>query len=405
MVYQSLLFNQEPLTVSELTTHVRELLETDELLANVQVTGEISNLSRPSSGHWYFTLKDAGAQVRCVMWRSQAVRVHFTPSSGDAVIASGRIGVYERDGAYQLYVDTLTGAGTGDLYAEFERLKRKLEAEGLFDATRKRPCPPYPHVIGVVTSPTGAAIQDIQNVLRRRYPIVQVLLAPTQVQGEDAPKQIIQALRALDETGVCDVILVARGGGSLEELWAFNDEQVVRAVAATRVPVVSGVGHETDFTLCDFAADMRAPTPSAAAEMITPDVADLRQNLDGLTAQLGAAMQDQVGTLRTGLESLRHALRLAGPLSQVLNGKQRVGEWKVRLTNAMLVHLELQRAQMRGLNGRLNAVSPLSTLARGYAIVQRERDDFIVRSVQNVSPGDGLSIRVTDGIFRAEVPK
>jgi exodeoxyribonuclease VII large subunit len=403
MMFQSMLFNQEPLTVSSLTAHVKALLEADELLADLQVTGEISNVSRPTSGHLYFTLKDAGAQVKCVMWRSSVARMRYTPRNGDAVVARGRIGVYERDGAYQLYVDAMTTAGTGDLYAEFERLKQALEAEGLFDVARKRQLPEYPRVLGVVTSPTGAAFQDILNVLKRRCPMVQVILAPTLVQGEEAPEQITRAIQALDASGECDVILVARGGGSLEELWAFNDERVVRAVVACRVPVVSGVGHETDFTLCDFAADVRAPTPSAAAEIITPDVAELRQNVDALLQVLDQTLLDQVEENRVALESLRRALRLASPRNQVLIARQRVTDWQLRLTSAFLGRLELQRAQLRGLNGRLEAISPLSTLARGYAIVRRERDDALVRSVQDVQPGDHLRVRVSDGEFGATV--
>jgi exodeoxyribonuclease VII large subunit len=402
-MFQSILFDQEPLTVSALTAHVRALLETDELLADLRVTGEIGNLSRPSSGHLYFTLKDAGAQVRCVMWRSQVVRLRFSPRSGDAVVARGRVGVYERDGTYQLYVDTLTTAGTGDLYAEFERLKHALEAEGLFDQARKRSLPRYPRVLGVVTSPTGAAFQDILNVLKRRCAMVRVILAPTLVQGEEAPEQIVRAIRALDESGECDVILVARGGGSLEELWAFNDERVVRAVVASRVPVVSGVGHETDFTLCDFAADVRAPTPSAAAEIITPDVVELRQDLDALTAQLDAFLQDQVDEARTGLEALTRALRLVSPRTQVVNARQHVTENHARITGALLSRLELEQARVRGLAGRLNAISPLSTLARGYAIVRRAHDGYVVRSVNDVQPTDELFIRVSDGEFPSRV--
>ena len=402
-MFQSMLFSQEPLTVSALTTHVKALLETDELLADLRVTGEIGNLSRPTSGHLYFTLKDAGAQVKCVMWRSSVARMRFVPRSGDAVVARGRIGVYERDGAYQLYVDSMTTAGLGDLFAEFERLKQALEAEGLFATERKRALPKFPRVLGVVTSPTGAAFQDILNVLKRRCAMIRVILAPTLVQGEDAPNQIVRAIQALNATGECDVILVARGGGSLEELWAFNDERVVRAVVASSVPVVSGVGHETDFTLCDFAADLRAPTPSAAAEIITPDVADLRQNVDVLLATLDQALLDQVDESRAALESLRRALRLSSPRIQVINARQRVSEWQTRLTGALVGRLELQREQLRGLNGRLEAVSPLSTLARGYAIVRREKDGQVVRSVNEVQPGDGLRIRVSDGEFAATV--
>jgi exodeoxyribonuclease VII large subunit len=350
----------------------------------------------------YFTLKDAYAQVKCVMWKSAVIRLRYTPRAGDNVIVRGHVSVYERDGAYQLYADSIVQEGTGDLFAEFERLKAALEGEGLFAPERKRPLPAFPRVLGVVTSPTGAAFQDILNVLGRRFAMVQVLLAPVKVQGDDAPEQIVRAIQALNDYGECDVILVARGGGSLEELWAFNDERVVRAVAASRVPVVSGVGHEIDFTLTDFAADVRAPTPSAAAEIITPDVEELRQNLDGLNARLQQCVLGEIDEARNRLEAMQRALRMLSPLNQVSHAKERVGEWQARMDAAVLLRLELQREQVRGLRGRLDAISPLATLARGYAIVLRKRDGVVVRSVNDVETGDELIIRVPDGEFDAQ---
>jgi exodeoxyribonuclease VII large subunit len=376
---------------------VKALLEDDVELADLRIMGEIGNIARPASGHLYFTLKDASAQVKCVMWRSSAIRLRYSPSSGDRVIARGHISVYERDGAYQLYVDSLTQDGTGDLFAEFERLKQALDVEGLFAPERKRPLPEFPRVLGLVTSPSGAALQDILNVLGRRCAMVQVILAPTLVQGEDAPEQIVRAIQALDDCGECDVILVARGGGSMEELWAFNDERVVRAVVASRVPVVSGVGHEIDFTLTDFAADLRAPTPSAAAELITPDVEELRQHLDTLSARLNQHVLDEIDAARDRLDSLRRALRIVSPLTQVLRAREQIGQLQARMNAALLARLELQRAQVRGLGGRLEAISPLNTLARGYAIVWRKRDGAVVRSVNDVQPGEELGIRVQDG--------
>jgi exodeoxyribonuclease VII large subunit len=401
-MFQSLLFSSEPLTVSALTTHVKALLETDDVLADVRVTGEVSNVARPASGHLYFTLKDSTAQIKCVMWKSQVVRMHHLPRQGDAVTVRGRVSVYERDGAYQLYADSLAPVGTGDLHSEFERLKAALEAEGLFDSSRKRALPAFPHVVGLVTSPMGAALQDILNVLRRRCALIEVVLAPTLVQGGEAPGQIVRALQALNELDELDVILVARGGGSLEELWAFNDERVVRAVAESRVPVVSGVGHEIDFTLTDFAADMRAPTPSAAAELVSPDVSDLRQSVDALTQGLRQAVLDQLQQARDTLDTQRRALRMVSPLAQVLRARERVHDRRARLDTALLGLLELQHAQVRGLAGRLNNVGPQSTLARGYAIVQRQRDGAVVRSVQDVQLGDELTIRVSDGEFHAQ---
>lgn len=401
-MFQSVLFTNEPLSVSEVTERVKALLESDEELADVRVAGEISNLSRPASGHVYFTLKDAGAQIRCVMWRSAAVRLRRLPANGDAVIARGHISVYERDGQYQLYVDSLAAAGLGDLYQEFERLKAKLEAEGLFDAARKRPLPAFPRVLGVVTSPTGAAFQDILNVLRRRFPLIEVVLAPALVQGDEAPPQIAQAIQTLNDPALrCDVILVARGGGSLEELWAFNDERVARAIAGSRVPVVSGVGHEVDFTLADFAADVRAPTPSAAAEIITPDIVELRQSVDALSAELNEAMQARIDAARADLETLRRALRMLSPLGQLTRSREQVQALRARLDAAVTSRLGLWRAQLDGLRGRLQAVGPEATLARGYAIVQRDRDGAVVRSAGDVAAGDALTVRVADGAFGA----
>ena len=405
-MFQSILFTNEPLTVTEITARVKALLEEDADLANVRVSGEVSNLARPPSGHLYFTLKDAGAQLKCVMWRSSVARLRQAPANGDAVVAHGRIGVYERDGAYQLYVDSLVSSGVGDLYLEFERLKAGLEAEGLFDPARKRALPSFPRLLGVVTSPTGAAFQDIQNVLRRRYPLVEVVLAPTLVQGEEAPGQIVAAIQALNREppgSAVDVILVARGGGSLEELWAFNDERVVRAIAASRAPVVTGVGHETDFTLADFAADVRAPTPSAAAEIITPDVAELRQTVDALAAELTQTMEDHIAAARSELDALRRAMRALSPVSQIARAQERAADLQARLESAFAARLDLWREQVHGLRGRLDAVGPQATLERGYAIVRRKRDGAVVRSTRDAAPGDALAVRVADGEFGATV--
>jgi exodeoxyribonuclease VII large subunit len=405
--FQSILQPDEPLSVSEVTARVKDLLESDDELADLRVAGEISNLSRPASGHLYFTLKDATSQIKCAMWRSSVVRLRgYAPQNGDAVIARGRIGVYERDGVYQLYVEALARQGAGDLYAEFERLKLKLQAEGLFDPERKRELPAFPRVLGVVTSPTAAAFQDILNVLRRRFPLIEVVLSPTLVQGEDAPQQIVRAIERLNAQGACDVILVARGGGSIEELWAFNDEHVARAIAASRLPVVSGVGHEIDFTLADFAADVRAPTPSAAAEIITPDINDLRLQVDGMSAVLDAAAQSRIADARRELELARRALRLLSPVSQVLLRREQVVELRARLEAASVRALSVARLRLDGLQAKLAALGPEATLARGYAIVQRagERANGpVVRSVRDVKTGEAISVRVTDGTFGAEV--
>ncbi|MBO9344219.1 MAG: exodeoxyribonuclease VII large subunit [Chloroflexi bacterium] len=399
--FQSLLRTPEPLSVSEVTARVKEVIACDDLLADVRVAGEVSNLSRPASGHLYFTLKDEGAQLRCVMWRSYAARLSRLPRNGDAVIARGRIDVYERDGVYQLYVEALVGQGIGDLNAEFERLKQKLQAEGLFDAARKRPLPRFPRALGIVTSPTGAALQDILNVLRRRYPLLEVYLSPTLVQGEDAPEQIVRAIQRLNDAGCCDVILVARGGGSLEELWAFNDERVVRAIAASPTPVVSGIGHEIDYTLADFAADVRAPTPSAAAEIITPDINDLRLQVDAMSLTLTETMRTRLTRARASLSTLQRALRLLSPFNQLARQRERLDEARTRLAAALAHRLAVLRLRLDGLRARLEGVGPLATLARGYAIV-RDADGRIVRSVRAVQRGARLQITVADGSFDAQ---
>jgi len=396
----------EPYTVSQLTGTIRRLIESEPELGDLWVEGEVSNFSRASSGHCYFTLKDAGSQISCVMWRKVARAQSYLPTGGDLVLAHGRVGVYEASGRYQLYVDQLQPAGVGDLYRQFELLKARLEAEGLFAPERKRPLPRFPRRIGVVTSPAAAALRDIINVLSRRYPLAEVLLAPTPVQGDAAPPQIVAAIEALNERkgadGV-DVIIVARGGGSLEELWAFNDERVARAVAASRIPVLCGVGHETDFSLADFAADVRAPTPSAAAELVAPDRAELRAHVAGLAATQVAALQGNIEQRRWRLAEQMRALKHLSPAVQLAQARQRVDDLLARAEAAVRYNLVLRRERLGALTGRLAGVSPLGTLERGYAIVRHRETGAVVRLVAQVAQGDTLGIRVADGEFEAEV--
>ncbi len=388
-----------PFTVSQLVGRIRVVLEADPALADAWVEGEISNWSRASSGHCYFTLKDAGAELRCVMWKNAALALRFRPADGNQVLAHGRLGVYEQRGGLQLYVDHLEPAGVGALYQEFERLKARLEGEGLFAPERKRPLPAYPRRIGIVTSPAAAALQDVLHVLGRRYPLAEVLLAPAAVQGQDAPPQIVAALRALNERDDVDVILVVRGGGSLEELWAFNDERVTRAVAGSRIPVVCGVGHETDVSLADFAADCRAPTPSAAAEVATPERAELRAQVAMRQGRLTAAMEGDLARRQSVLEEHVRALRYLSPAARLAQARQRVDDLAARSVELLEHGLALRREQLNGLVGRLVAVSPLATLERGYAIVRRQADGRIVSSTAHVGAGDALRIRVADGEF------
>lgn len=394
---------QKSYTVSEITARIRSLLESEPALRNLWVEGEISNFSRASSGHIYFTLKDAGSQISGVIWRSQASRLDYIPRTGDKVVVHGYIGLYEQGGRYQLYVDTIQPAGQGALYQQFLDLKARLEAEGLFAPERKRQLPPYPHCIGVVTSPTAAAFRDVLNVLRRRYPLARVLLAPTLVQGDTAPPQIVNALTALDNRDDVDVIIVIRGGGSLEDLWAFNDERVARAIAATRHPVVSGVGHETDFTLADFAADVRAPTPSAAAEVVSPDLVDLRAVALQLQMRLDKVFNELVDSRRANLGQLTRALKHLSPAARLENARQRVDDLAARLD--VVVNHQLAVSQQRQVNllARLEALSPKGVLARGYAIVWDEESGHIVKSISQVEPGLSLKVMVEDGDFYAHV--
>jgi exodeoxyribonuclease VII large subunit len=347
-------------------------------------------------------MKDASAQIQCVMWRSDANRQSKLPKDGDFVLSHGRVGVYEVRGLYQLYVDRIRPAGIGDLYERFERVKARLEAEGLFAPERKRPLPGFPQVIGVVTSPQAAALRDILHVLSRRFPLPEVLLSPTAVQGEAAPPQIVSAIEALNERDEVDVIIVARGGGSLEELWAFNEERVARAVAASRIPVICGVGHETDFSLADLAADVRAPSPSAAAELVVPDQAEVRAQLKERAMALVAALASIIQERRWLLGKQAQALKHLSPATQLMQARQRIDDLIGRAERATHHELSLRRERLDGLVGRLTSVSPTGTLERGYAIVRRCKTGAVVRSVEHVVPGDRLSIRVVDGEFKAE---
>jgi exodeoxyribonuclease VII large subunit len=384
-------------TVSKLTFYIRKLLEENETLQDVWVQGEISNLSRPASGHVYFTLKDSSAALRCVMWKTNAARLRMPLQDGKEIEVHGKIGVYEVSGQYQLYVDQVRPVGEGALYQEFMRLKTMLEAEGLFDPARKRPIPAFPKRIAVVTSATGAALRDMLNTLRRRLPLVEVILVASPVQGVEAPPALVNALSTA-ALQAPDVILLARGGGSIEDLWAFNDERVVRAVAMSPVPVISGVGHETDFTLCDFAADLRAPTPTAAAELATQiTIIDLRANLSHLQSRLQAAASDILADQRSTLSSLLSQLRFVSPARRILSERQRVDELTRRVHSSLYHHIRLQAAHIQGMRRRLEALNPNAVLRRGFAVVTRKQDRQVVSRVALAS--DEMVVRVSDGEF------
>lgn len=395
------------LSVSQVTSYIKGMFLQSDLLQDVWVQGEISNFKRAASGHLYFTLKDADAALSCVIWRTYAASLPRDPRDGDAVLAHGQISVYEPRGVYQLYVDDLRMEGVGRLYIEFEALKARLEAEGLFAAERKRPIPAWPRRIGVVTSADAAALRDILRTLSQRYPLVEVVLASTLVQGAEAPGQIVEAMRWLhryhDRYEPIDAIIIARGGGSIEELWAFNDERVVRAVAASRIPVISGVGHETDFTLTDFAADVRAPTPTGAAARAVPDRRDLHRTVQLLSQRMAGALERDLSRRRHDLAQLERILRRFSPLMAIADRRQRVDELLARLQRQLKNDLDRRHSQVEHMADRLAALSPLHVLQRGYAIVRRAEADEIVRSVSQVMAGDPLRIRVYDGEFGAEV--
>jgi len=390
-------------SVAELTAYIRDLFALDDNLQDVWVSGEISNMTRAASGHWYFTLKDSSAQIKCVMWRSNAERQTFTPANGDAVLVHGAVNVYEVQGVYQLYADLIRPTGIGDLYAEFERLKAKLEAEGLFDAERKRPIPKFPRVIGVITSADAAAFRDVQNVLRRRFPLAKVVLSPCLVQGDEAPADICRAIERMNRHAEVDVVLLVRGGGSLEDLWAFNDERVARMICESRAPVISGVGHETDFTIADFVADLRAPTPSVAAELATPNIDDLRHSIRTLDTDLQQLMASRLVSHGDALDTMRRSLRHVSPEARVRTLRQRIDDLNSRALAAERNRLALWGERLSARTLALHAANPRGILKRGYAIVYRSDDGRQVASVSDASPGVGLTIQLHDGELKARV--
>jgi len=401
---QPTLFSSIHLTVSQLTFRIRKLLEGDLEMQDVWVEGEISNLSRPASGHIYFTLKDKNASLKCMMWKPDAARLRVSLQDGMAIEAHGRITVYEPSGQYQLVVNLIQPKGEGALYQEFLRLKAMLEAEGLFDVENKRPIPEFPRVIGIVTSGTGAALRDMLNTLRRRLPLARVILAPAPVQGVDAPPALVKALQSLNSQSLIpnhlipDVILLARGGGSIEDLWAFNDERVVRAVADSKAPVICGVGHETDFTLCDFAADLRAPTPTAAAELATPiTILDLRSDLLSARARITELTWNLLAEQKAVISSLTARLRYVSPERRVQSEYQHLDELSRRASSALTHRIQLQTSNLGGISKRLQSLNPEGVLSRGYAIITRKDDGTVVSKVSQAQ-GE-MKVRVSDGEF------
>ncbi|MBI2918072.1 MAG: exodeoxyribonuclease VII large subunit [Chloroflexi bacterium] len=387
------------LAVGELVAFLRRLLESEPALQDIWVRGEVSNLTTSSAGHTYFTLKDAQGQLRCVMFRGR-YGAHLL-AHGALVSAHGAVSIYETRGELQFYVDMVQPEGLGLLHLEYERLKARLQEEGLFDPAHKRPLPRFPQHIGIVTSPTGAVFHDMVHVLERRYPLVEVVFAPSPVQGDGAGDGVVAALQALWQEPAINVIIVARGGGSLEELWAFNEEKVVRAIYKSPVPVITGVGHDTDFTLSDFAADCRAPTPSAAAEVAVPDRADLLKRLGTSQRRAQAALDGLLAQRRHQLQAT--ARRLTGLAPDLASRRHHLLEVCSRARAHLDKLTSVRREQVHGMAGRLSALSPLATLGRGYALVHHASSGTAVRHRAQVATGDRLSIQVVDGSFAARV--
>ena len=390
------------LTVSQVNFFVKSLIEGDGRLSDILISGEISNFTdHYRSGHLYFSLKDEKSVLKAVMFASAARRLRFRPADGMKVIIRGRVSVYEPTGQYQLYAEDMQPDGMGALSLAYEQLKERLAAEGLFDRERKRPLPPYPERIGVITSPTGAAVRDILQITARRWPLAKIVLAPVLVQGSQAPGQIVAALRQLDRQRACDVIILGRGGGSLEDLWAFNDEQVARAVYACSIPVVSAVGHETDYTICDFVADLRAPTPSAAAELCTPDWREALAQVLEYHQYFHRAAKSQVEYLRQSLDLLVQDSPLGLPEELLQGRREALEDCTARLAQGLRGRLLGEQKRLAVLSGTLDALSPLGVLSRGYAMVTKE--GRVLKSAGEAAPGDKVAIRLAEGELSAEI--
>src|SRR5450755_130119 len=391
-------------SVTVLALYLKELLERNDILQNIWVHGEVSNCKTYPSGHCYFTLKEGEAQIPCVFFKYARLRSSAPDlKNGMAVALNGRVAFYERDGKVQFYAEDARLLGEGALFQRFEQLKARLAAEGLFDAERKRPLPIQPAVIGIVTSTQAAALRDMLRVLRTRYPLVEVILAPSLVQGSEAPASIAAALDLLNEHGEADVIIVGRGGGSVEELWAFNEEVVARAISRSRIPVISGVGHETDFTIADFVADHRASTPTAAATAAVPDIEEWRADVLEKQQVLSDLMRDRLFDVEDQLKHARRDLQRASPRSLIDSRRRQLDDLTERLQIRIQHSISLRNERLRGVALQLHSLSPLLTIARGYAVVRRDADGSVVANVQQVQAGDALTIQVQDGYIPVEV--
>ena len=397
-------FGKEPgaLTVSDVNRYVKMLMENDALLSSISVKGEISNLKYHTSGHLYFTLKDQESELSAVMFRSAVNNMRFVAKNGMQVTAYGKISIYEKSGKCQIYVSAMTDNGVGELQIQYERLFRKLSEEGLFSDDRKKPLPKIPACIGIITSPTGAAVKDMINVTGRRWPFAKILLYPSLVQGSDAPESLCRGLEYLNADKACDVIIIGRGGGSIEDLWAFNDERVVRAIAASEIPVISAVGHETDFTLSDFAADKRAPTPSAAAEIAVPDRRELKIRLDDSFGRTENSFLRYLTEKKNRLSALSKQIELCSPSSKLENERRELLHKYQILERSVNEMYRKQKDRLRALAGRLDAINPLAILSRGYSVSKKE-DGSVVSSAAKLAVGDNITIFYADGEAKTTV--
>ena len=390
-------------SVSELNTFIKMLLESAPTLNDVYVKGEISNFKNHiSSGHFYFSLKDKDSQIKAVMFRSSASRMKFVPENGMMVVAHGRVASYVRDGQYQLYADSMEPDGVGSLYVAFEQLKQRLAAQGVFAPEKKKPIPKIPQTIGVITSPTGAAVRDIINIATRRFPFAKIVVYPALVQGENAASSLISGIRYFNDTGSADVIIIGRGGGSIEDLWAFNDENLAKTVCASEIPVISAVGHETDFTICDFAADLRAPTPSAAAELAVPDTAELKHKINNIISRESAVLLQMLSAKRETLARYEKSRYLSSPGHMIDDRRMTLVLSSERLMTSAAHVNEIKKHALSALSGKLEALSPLAVLSRGYGVVSSE-EGKVIKEIADVSVGDKITVKVRDGEIYAGV--
>lgn len=393
---------QQVLSITQINEYIRGKMDEDRLLLQLAVRGEISNYKMYPSGHHYFTLKDENAALKCVMFKTSASKLRFRPENGMKVISMGRITVYPRDGAFQLYCSAMSMDGIGDLYAAFEQLKAKLAAQGLFAPEHKKPLPQFPKTIGIVTSSAGAAVHDMLRILKKRYPIVKVRLLPVRVQGAEAPGEIAAAIRYANRFKLADLLIVGRGGGSIEDLWAFNDERVAYAIYASEIPVISAVGHEPDVTISDYVADLRAATPSNAAELAVPDQAALLQSMDAAASAMASALSGKLRHARQRLQVLAQSPALVSPTGYLEQRQQSLEHLKSRLIGAQMQQIQRKKQRYIGNTAKLDAMSPLKVLTRGYSIVSAD-DGTIVRSVRQTAPGREVQVTLSDGSLRATV--